>query len=143
VFETRQLQKHALECQRLQAECMQTGGRCSRLQCAVAFRFHGTVLGHFSGFGTEFECRPGNFQSRDRGNMTDRLLSGRTDVMCELHPGAFVHRTTMQPAEALRLETVHRGNRRLDASAIRNVWPTEMFTYMRAEMAVLYALLAQ
>ena len=37
-----------------------TGGRCSLQQYAVAFRFHGRVLGQLGGFGTELEGRPNN-----------------------------------------------------------------------------------
>jgi hypothetical protein len=63
MFEAKQLQKHALECLRLQADCMQLAGVARSLTCAIAFRFHSAILGHLGGFGAEFGCRLETFQS--------------------------------------------------------------------------------
>jgi CheY-like chemotaxis protein len=49
-----------------------TGGRCSQQQCAVAFRFHGNVLGQPGGVGAELECRPENHRSRNTDPTTGR-----------------------------------------------------------------------
>jgi CheY-like chemotaxis protein len=72
MFEAKQLQKHALECLRLQADCMQMAGVAPSLNLQSHFVYMAQFWGALAASGSSANADPAIFQSRDADTMTGR-----------------------------------------------------------------------